>query len=104
MISTVQNHYRIHTTSCITEVKFVIFKDTTFKVFERLFSERTESEMMSIDMPDESQYDSEVPVTIAPSTPSFKKYPTKEGRQSSVGTSVKLFKGELLKQQVIYNQ
>ena len=102
MISAVQDHHKINTTSCITEVKFVVFKDSTYKVFERLFSEHTESEMISTDMPDESQHHSEVPVTIAPSTLSIKKHPIKEDRKSSAATSVKLFKGELLKQQVIY--
>ena len=104
MISAVQDHYRINTSSCITEVKFVIFKDSTYKVFEKLFFEHTESELTSTDMSDESQYHSEVPVTIAPSTLSIEKHPTKEGKQSPAATSVKLFKGELLKQQVIYNQ
>ena len=114
MITTVQNHYKINTTSCITEVKFVIFKDDTYKEFERVLSEYSELKMVSNDvndMPDQSQYhtpfsSSTIPTTIVPETLSTKGTPTRVGKGASITSIVtmpmKLYKGELLKQQVSY--
>ena len=103
MISAVQDYYRINITSCITEVKFVIFMDSTYEEFERLLPEYAEPEMPLTDIPDEPQYHSEVPITVLPSMLSIKKHPTTEGSPSSAALPVKLFKGELLKQQVTIN-
>ena len=55
MITTVQNHYKINTTSCITEVKFVIFKDDTYKEFKGFLSDSTIS-THSIDIPETLPY------------------------------------------------
>ena len=90
MINTVQNYYKIHATSCITEVKFVIFMDDTHREFEKQLHG--------------------MPVTVLPSTTIDpgrlygRKKPVREGRRPSTATTdtvpIKLYKGELLKQQV----
>ena len=43
MITTVQSHYKANSTSCIKEVKFVIFKDDTYKEFEGFLSQQSDS-------------------------------------------------------------
>ena len=55
MITTVQSHYKTNPTSCIKEVKFVIFKDDTYKEFEGFLSQLFIS-IHSIDIPETLPY------------------------------------------------
>ena len=42
MITTVQNYYKTYRTTCITSVKFVIFKDDVYKDFEGLLPQQSD--------------------------------------------------------------
>ena len=109
MITTVQNYYRINTTSCITEVKFVIFKDNTYEEFKRLLSELSDPEMVLSGvngMPVLSQHHSPFSLnrSFTPGTLSSKQSPNRGFSSTSVSAvPFKLFKGELLEQQVMIN-
>ena len=111
MITTVQSHYKTNPTSCIKEVKFVIFKDDTYKEFERVLSECSELEMVSNDaynVPEEShQSPFSSSMIPTPGMLSSEVTPTRVRRRSptiSITTiPMKLYKGELLEQQVIVN-
>ena len=107
MITTVQSHYKTNPTSCIKEVKFVIFKDDTYTEFERVLSECSELSNDVNGMPGQAQYHHPISsTTVAPDTLSSKVTPTRVRRSptTSIATiPIKLYKGELLKQQVIVN-
>ena len=53
MITTVQNYYQINATTCIKQVKFVLFKDTDYKNFESFLhhSVHTPTNLPSISSP-----------------------------------------------------
>ena len=108
MITTVQNYYRINTTSCITEVKFVIFKDDTYEEFNRLLpdlsddklsdDELSDDEMMSSNGNDEPEYHSPFSLSRSHAPRALSSKRSLDRGFSSM--PIKLFKGELLKQQV----
>ena len=108
MITTVQSHYKTNPTSCIKEIKFVIFKDDTYKEFERVLSECSKLEMVSnnaYNVPEEShQSPFSSSMIPTPGMLSSKVTPirARSGSSTSIATiPIKLYKGELLKQQVI---
>ena len=90
MISAVQDYYKIYAASCITEVKFVIFMDDTYREFEKQLHGNLSTVLPS--------------TTIDPSRLYGRKKPVRVGKRPSTATTatvpIKLYKGELLKQQV----
>ena len=54
MITTVQNYYKINRTTCIKEVKFVIYKDDTHKEFEGLLLQQSTISTHNVDISENS--------------------------------------------------
>ena len=111
MTNTVQSYLQVNReTTCIKEVKFVIFMDETYKTFQTFLSmvsvgnENTSISLKTKSLTDVSDTTSAEPATVTPDTLSSKVSPpvvAEDLKSVADMIPIKLCRGQLLKEKVI---
>lgn len=113
MVATVQNYYETHRTTCIKEVKFVLYMECTYKEFEYILSQPlfvdSSAPKRAIAPGIDSDHSISVPLTTTMLIATDLTTPSREGSVISSGNSnsnvkapIKICKGRLLKEKVYY--